>query len=59
MDTNTLLGGLMLATGVADILISRALGARLSPAAKVGLSTFGIFFVIVGAALSFGFLRLV
>ena len=59
METNTLLGVLLMATGVADIVISQALGARLTPAAKVGLSTFGILFVVLGAALSFGFLRLV
>ena len=59
MDTNTLLGVLLLGTGVADLLVARSLAGRLPGASRIGLTMFGIVFVLVGLALALGWLRLV
>jgi hypothetical protein len=59
MDTNFLLGVVMLVTGVADLAMARSLGDKLPPAARIGLSSFGVLFLVLGAALVLRFVRVV
>jgi len=59
MDTNTLLGVLFVATGVADLAMARMLAGKLPPAARTGLMLFGIVFLAAGAALALRLVRVV
>ena len=57
MDTNKLVGILLLLTGVMDLVWARTLAGRLTPAARTALSIFGVIFLLLGGAMTFGFIR--
>ena len=58
MDTNKLLGALLILTGVSDIVFARFLGS-LTPTTRIVFHVFGLVFVALGAALALGFVRIV
>ena len=59
MDTNRVIGALLAVTGLMDLVWARALAARLTPAARMGLLAFGIVFLLVGGAMLLGLVRAV
>ena len=59
METNKLLGMVLMFCGVADIMIARLMGDRLPAKARTVLSVSGAAFIGVGSLLSLGFLKLV
>ncbi len=59
MDENKLLGLMMILVGFGDIILGRVLAAKLAPAARTLLATFGAGFLLVGAALAFGYVKVI
>ncbi len=58
METNKLLGLALLMTGIMDIVIVRMMGPKLAPAARNAITTFGLGFLLLGAAVTFGIIKL-
>jgi hypothetical protein len=59
MDANKLLAVLLLVTGVADIVLARALRERLPPASQSLLILFGAGFIVLGVLMGLGVVRAV
>jgi hypothetical protein len=57
MDNNTLLGVLMSAVGVSDIVLARVLGERLAPAVRTIISVAGLGFVVLGILIAIGTIK--
>jgi hypothetical protein len=58
MDPNRLVGFLLLATGVMDLVWARSLRDRLAPAARIALVVFGSIFLVVGGAVLMGWVKI-
>ena len=58
MDTNKLIGMLLLMTGILDIIVYRTMGPKLAPQARAAILTFGLGFLMLGAAVTFGVIKL-
>ncbi|MFM9941936.1 MAG: hypothetical protein ACKVP7_20835 [Hyphomicrobiaceae bacterium] len=58
MDTNKLLGLALLMTGIMDIVIVRMMGPKLAPAVRTAITTFGLGFLMLGVAVTFGVIKL-
>ena len=59
METNKLLGLVLLLTGAADLVMARMLGPKLGPQAALAIQVFGAGFIFVGSLLSLGVFKLV
>ena len=59
MEANKLLGLVLLATGVGDMAMVKFMGEKLAPAARSAILVSGGAFMLGGAALLLGYLRII